>query len=140
MESLIGQVTRPDVSSVTQVTSPAAKTPRGRDTEFARVLAERLNSRAIALSLHAADRLVRRGVVIDETTADQINNAFDMAQQKGSRNALFLLDDLAVVASVPTRSIITALDARALSNGVFTQIDSAVVLHRNSPEATSEHV
>lgn len=109
----------------------ASKSPRGRETGFARMLADRLNSRSIALSLHAADRLVRRGLEIDEHTADQINEAFDMAQQKGSKNALFLLDDLAVVASVSNRSIITALDAKGLSNGVFTQIDAAVVLHRD---------
>jgi len=131
------------ISTIRPVGAPVApaasvKSPRGRDSEFARVLTDRLNSRSIALSLHAADRLVRRGVVIDEPTADQLNEAFTMAEQKGSRNALFLLDDLAVVASVPSRSIITALDARALGNGVFTHIDSAVVLHRSSPEANNE--
>ena len=135
MEPTVNRISQPYVSTVTPPVSSGTKAPRGRDTEFAQVLAERLNTRSIALSLHAADRLVQRGVEIDETTVDQINEAFDMARQKGSRNALFLLDDLAVVASVPTRSIITALDARTLSNGVFTQIDSAVVLHRNVPEA-----
>ncbi len=110
--------------------SPAQRPQRGRNTEFAAVLADRLQSRSISLSMHAADRLARRGLVIDEKTADQINEAFDLAEQKGSKNALFLLDDLAVVAAIPSRSIITALDAKGLTNGVFTHIDSAVVLHR----------
>jgi flagellar operon protein len=111
-----------------------ARPPRGRDTQFAAILADRLQSRSISLSMHAADRLARRGLVIDEHAADQINEAFDLAEQKGSKNALFLLDDLAVVAAVPSRSIVTALDANGLANGVFTHIDSAVVLHRNETE------
>ncbi len=111
--------------------SPAQPPKRGRDTEFAAVLSERMQSRSISLSMHAADRLARRGLVIDEQAADQINNAFDLAEQKGSKSALFLLDNLAVVAAVPSRSIVTALDAKGLSEGVFTHIDSAVVLHRD---------
>ncbi len=111
---------------------------RGRDTEFARELSSQLNNREITLSLHAADRLARRGLNIDESTVDRINQAFDMAQQKGSKNALFLLDDLAVIASVSDRSITTAMDARNLSNGVFTHIDSAVVLPRNDTQTKNE--
>jgi len=126
---------RPDSTAAVTPGSPGRQTPRGRNSEFAQVLADRLNNRSITLSLHAADRLARRGLEIDETTADQINKAFAMAEQKGAQNALFLLDDLAVVASVGDRSIITALDSKGLSNGVFTHIDSAVVLHRNeTPE------
>lgn len=122
----------PGVPATPAVSSPTRSSVRGRNTEFAQVLSDRLNSRSIALSVHAADRLVRRGLVIDENAVDQINEAFDLAEEKGAKNALFLLDDLAVVASVTNRSIITALDAKGLSNGVFTQIDSAVVLHRDA--------
>lgn len=118
---------------------PAGRT-RGRDTEFARELTSQLNSREITLSLHAADRLVRRGLTIDESMVDRINQAFDMAEQKGAKNALFLLDDLAVVASIANRSITTAMDARNLSNGVFTQIDSAVILPRNDTQKTNETI
>jgi flagellar operon protein len=125
---------RPESTAVTTAGSPAHQTPRGRNSEFAQMLADRLNSRSITLSLHAADRLARRGLKIDESTADQINEAFTMAEQKGAQNALFLLDDLAVVASVANRSIITALDSKGLSNGVFTHIDSAVVLHRTQAQ------
>lgn len=119
------------VGTGTPVAGAPAQSPRqGRNSEFAAVLSDRLQSRSISLSMHAADRLVRRGLVIDEHVADQINEAFDLAEQKGSKSALFLLDNLAVVAAVPSRSIITALDAQGLSEGVFTHIDSAVVLHR----------
>jgi flagellar operon protein len=129
---------RPEAAANTGAEPSAQKTARGRNSEFAQLLSDRLNSRSITLSLHAADRLARRGLKIDESTADQINEAFTMAEQKGAQNALFLLDDLAVVASVANRSIITALDSKGLSNGVFTQIDSAVVLHRDQAQVDNE--
>jgi len=130
----------PRVPATTAVSSSPRPSLCGRETEFARVLSDRLNSRSIALSVHAADRLVRRGLVIDEKAVDRINEAFDLAEEKGARNALFLLDNLAVVASVPNRSIITVLDAKGLSNGVFTQIDSAVILHRDGAQKENETI
>lgn len=124
-------ITINNVGAASPLSGTSTQSPRaGRNTEFAAILSDRLQSRSISLSMHAADRLVRRGLVIDEQVADQINEAFDLAEQKGSKNALFLLDNLAVVAAVPSRSIVTALDAKGLAEGVFTHIDSAVVLHR----------
>ena len=105
--------------------TPAAKSGSG---EFARMLKQNLGERQISLSAHAADRIARRGVPINEHTAEQLNTAFDLASKKGSREALFLLDDMAVIASVPDRIVKTALDHRQMEQGVFTQIDTTVVM------------
>ena len=78
--------------------------------EFARVLRARLDEQHIAVSAHAADRMIRRGLIPDESTISQLQTAFDLAEQKGSREALFLLDDLAVIASVPSRTVKTVMD------------------------------
>ena len=102
--------------------------PSSRTGEFARILQQRLGDRSIALSAHAADRMIRRGVQIDDNTANQLHTAFELASQKGAREALFLLDDMAVIASVPDRTVKTAMDREAMAAGVFTQIDTAVVL------------
>jgi flagellar operon protein len=96
--------------------------------EFARMLRTRLDEQHIAVSAHAADRMIRRGLIPDENTINQLQTAFDLAAQKGSREALFLLDDLAVIASVPSRTVKTALDRESLEAGVFTNIDAAIVL------------
>ncbi|MEW5701270.1 MAG: hypothetical protein AB1792_03475 [Candidatus Zixiibacteriota bacterium] len=97
--------------------------------EFARVLQSQLDARQITISAHAADRMVRRGLMPSDATIQQLQTAFDMAAAKGSREALFLLDDMAVVASVPDRTVKTALDRQTLEAGVFTQIDAAVVVN-----------
>lgn len=96
--------------------------------EFARMLRSRLDEQSITVSAHAADRMIRRGLIPDETTISQLQTAFDLATQKGSREALFLLDDLAVIASVPSRTVKTAMDRQSLEAGVFTNIDAAIVL------------
>jgi flagellar operon protein len=114
-------------------TSPPT-TDAGGSGEFARVLKAQLDERQITISAHAADRMVRRGLIPDETTIRQLQTAFDLAAEKGSREALFLLDGMAVVASVPDRTVKTALDRQSLAAGVFTQIDAAVVVNSRAPE------
>jgi len=106
--------------------------------EFARVLRARLDEQHIAVSTHAADRMIRRGLIPDESTISQLQTAFDLAEQKGSREALFLLDDLAVIASVPSRTVKTVMDRQSLEAGVFTNIDAAIVLPpKTRPAETS---
>jgi flagellar operon protein len=122
------------VSSIRSAAAQAVPSPQkvGRtkdfSSEFGRILQDRLDSRRIALSAHAADRMMRRGVQINEGTADQLHSAFELASQKGARQALILLDEMAVIASVPDRTVKTAMDREALGTGVFTQIDTAVVM------------
>jgi flagellar operon protein len=106
-----------------------AEAPGG---EFARLLRQKLDQRSIAVSAHAADRMVRRGIVPSENTIDQLQSAFDLASQKGAREALFLLDDLAVIASVPNRTVKTAMGREGLQAGVFTHIDAAIVISQNT--------
>lgn len=125
------------MSVVTSIRSAAAQVvggtrpvgaSQGGSGEFARILQQRLSDRRIALSAHAADRMIRRGVRVDDNTARQLDTAFELASQKGAREALFLLDDMAVIASVPDRTVKTAMDREGMDAGVFTQIDTAVVL------------
>ncbi|MBD3297064.1 MAG: hypothetical protein GF341_00250 [candidate division Zixibacteria bacterium] len=109
--------------------SPKVQTNAPADRgEFARVLRQKLDQHKIVVSAHAADRMVRRGIIPTEGTIKRLNTAFDLATQKGSKEALFLLDDLAVIASVPNRTVKTALGRTKLEAGVFTHIDSAIVL------------
>lgn len=122
------------VSSIRAAATQALQGPSGPQTakvtgsEFSRMLRARLDERRIALSVHAADRMMRRGLQIDENTADNLQTAFELAEAKGSREALFLLDEMAVIASIPDRTVKTVLDRRAMAEGVFTRIDTTVVL------------
>jgi len=82
----------------------------------------------LKFSNHAIGRLEDRGLLLSEDKAERLSKAIDTAQAKGSRESLVLLDELAFVVSVANRTVITACDLANLKEGVFTKIDSAVVV------------
>ena len=51
----------------------------------------------------------------------------DRAEQKGSKDSLVLLDDLAFVVSVKNKTVVTAVDSNRAKENVFTNIDSVVI-------------
>lgn len=51
-----------------------------------------------------------------------------MASEKGARDSLILYKDVALVASIKNRTIITAVDRDESKGNVFTNIDSVVLL------------
>ena len=81
----------------------------------------------LKFSGHAIERLADRGVEITGETAQRLENAIDVAQEKGSRDSLVLLDELAFVVSVKNRTVITACNTQNMKEGVFTKIDSTIL-------------
>lgn len=57
----------------------------------------------------------------------RLQRAVDAADQKGAKDALVLMDDLALLVSISNRTVITAVDQSRRKNGVFTNIDSVVM-------------
>lgn len=97
--------------------------------DFKTALNETLRQdRGVTFSAHAKARLHSRGVELDQTKLDALSRAIDKAEAKGARESLVLADDAAYVVSVKNRTVITAFDRDNLRDGVFTAIDSAVIL------------
>lgn len=82
----------------------------------------------IKISAHANERLTSRNIRLSETDMKCINNAIDKMDNKGAKETLILYNDLALIASVKNRTIITAMDKNALEEKVFTNIDSAIII------------
>ena len=80
----------------------------------------------IKFSKHATERLTDRNMNIGSPELERLGSAMERAGEKGARESLVLLDELALVVSVKNRTVITALQS-AQSGGVFTSIDSAVI-------------
>ena len=57
-----------------------------------------------------------------------INNGFDLAKEKGAKNTVFIYKDVALMANIKNRTIITAVEKERAENNVFTNIDSVVIL------------
>lgn len=82
----------------------------------------------VTVSAHASQRLLQRGVMLDQQDMRKISDAMDQAQAKGAKESLFLMRDLALIVSVENRTVITALQGQQAKENVFTQIDSAVLI------------
>ncbi|UCD95705.1 MAG: hypothetical protein JSU69_10670 [Candidatus Zixiibacteriota bacterium] len=82
----------------------------------------------VNFSKHARQRLFSRGIELSDTRLSMLSHAIDKAAVKGSKDTLILDDDAAYVVSVPSRTVISAFGRDNLREGVFTSIDSAVIL------------
>ncbi|AIQ53327.1 MULTISPECIES: TIGR02530 family flagellar biosynthesis protein [Paenibacillus] len=103
--------------------SHTAKTA-GSEASFESVLQKNM----LKFSNHAAKRLEQRGIELGSRQLDQISNAVEKAAAKGSKESLILMKDMALIVSVPNRTVVTAMDGNSMKDNVFTQIDSAVII------------
>lgn len=98
-----------------------------QNTEFAKQLDNSLKQLTkLKFSGHAIGRLADRGVQLTGDKTLRLENAIDVAEKKGARDSLVLLDELAFVVSVKNRTVVTACDIQAMKEGVFTKIDSTI--------------
>ena len=82
----------------------------------------------LKFSAHAQARMRTRNISFSPNEMDRIQNAVGKAAAKGARESLLLINNKALVVSVPNRTVITAVDEGSLKENVFTNIDSAVIL------------
>jgi flagellar operon protein len=110
---------------------PEVHAPRPRSTSekggenFQAVLGQACERHQLKFSKHAMDRLETRRVALESGDLDRLGSAVSKADQKGARESLVLLDELAFVVSVRNRTVITAMPSS--KDGIFTSIDSAVI-------------
>jgi flagellar operon protein len=102
---------------------PEIAPPPGKRSEFQELLNQKLN-----LSQHAETRIRSRSIPWNESIEKRISSGIDAAQAKGSRETLILADNIAVIANVKSRTVITAMDRDQLKEKIFTNIDSAVLV------------
>ncbi len=114
--------------------APAAQGPSTQPTtgpkafganEFEKVL-EQQNS--LQLSKHAATRIRSRELPWSEELEKRISGGMDAAAKKGSQSALILSDDVAVIANIRSKTVVTAMNRTELKEKVFTNIDSAILV------------
>lgn len=99
-----------------------------RAGSFADVLQQVREQQAIKFSAHAARRLEERNIILSKVDVDKIAEAVNLAASKGVRDSLIIYGELALVASIKNRTVVTALGREAATNRVFTNIDSAVII------------
>lgn len=115
----------PPVSENANRKGGGGKTPA---VSFAEVLKDRIQpAERVKFSKHASDRMASRGINLNPEEMTRLNNAVNLAHEKGARDSLVLLGETALVVSVKNNTVITIVDKNHLNGNVFTNIDSAVI-------------
>lgn len=122
MVDRVDRVGLPPVAGVPQGTVPQGAQRTGGPA-FDRILEQA----RVKFSAHAQHRLEQAAVQLGPQTMSRLEAAVEKAGQKGGKESLILLDDLAFVVSVKNRTVITAVGADRMADNVFTNIDSVVI-------------
>lgn len=96
-------------------------------TGFENILQQAIDkSSGVKFSKHAEMRMQARNIDLTQNQRDKINSAVSIAQQKGVKDSLVILDNMAFVVNVPSKTVITAVNNNELKENVFTNIDGAI--------------
>lgn len=97
------------------------------DNSFKSILQESIKEKKdFKISAHAQQRLEERHMDLKEVDMDRLNEALNSLEKKGARESLMLYKDMAFIASINNRTIITALEAEDVD--IITNIDSAIII------------
>lgn len=103
-----------------------------RETEqpgssFDRILQKQMHEcSGLKFSKHAELRLESRNIHLTQVQKDKLGKAVNKAETKGVKDSLVIMENLAFVVNVKSKTVITALNSNELKDNVFTNIDGAV--------------
>lgn len=94
--------------------------------KFDSILQDELKN--VKFSGHALERLESRNIELNGNQLIKLNDAINIAKDKGSKEALVLMDEQAYIVSVQNNTVITVLDKNTMNNNFIGNIDSAVLV------------
>ncbi len=110
----------------TSVGSTYQNSQKTTGTSFADILAD--TQKKVSFSQHALQRLQDRSLSLSSQQLEKLDDTVEKMAQKGARESLIYMDDIALVVSVENRKVITAMDGMSAKNNIFTNIDSAAIV------------
>jgi flagellar operon protein len=82
----------------------------------------------LQFSKHANVRLNSREISLSGEQLKRVEDGVAKAGQKGVRDSLVLVDDVALVVNVGSKTVITAINRNSADKNIFTNIDGAVIV------------
>lgn len=103
---------------------------KGQSTkDFHEVLMKQLaESGGPAFSRHAASRVMERDIDVSKSSLDKLSEGMRLAEEKGLKEPLILVDGTAFIVSVTNNTVITTVKGNDLKGNVFTNIDGTVII------------
>ena len=97
------------------------------DKSFRDVLKDVKNQQErFTVSKHAPQRL--NEINFTEDDMNKIEKGFQIAKEKNSKNTVMIYKDVALIASVENKTLITAIEKERAKDNIFTIVDSVVIL------------
>lgn len=82
----------------------------------------------VRFSKHAAGRLADRNIELTSSQMERLQEGTQKAQQKGIKESLVLVDQLAFIVNIPNQTVVTAMSQNETVENIFTNIDGAVII------------
>lgn len=82
----------------------------------------------LRFSKHATNRLADRSITLSNNQLDRLTEGARRAGEKGIRESLVMVDQLAFIVNVPNHTVIMAMDQTETNENIFTNIDGAVIM------------
>ena len=99
----------------------------GPELSFQEILNNKQSEKTEGLkfSKHANQRLATRNINLSAEQMERLENGTTKAREKGIRESLVMVDDMAFIVNVSNNTVITAVGSSA--DSIFTNIDGAVI-------------
>lgn len=113
------------------LSSPVKNTekPIPKGLSFHEIFSQKTSESAeLKFSKHASNRLVDRNIKLSSEQLERLNEGATKASEKGIRESLVIVDQLAFIVNIPNNTVITAMDQTETNENVFTNIDGAVIM------------
>lgn len=95
---------------------------------FLQALDEAKSSKELTFTKHATNRLTDRNILLSDEQLNRLEQGVNLAGQKGIKESLVLLDNLAFIVNTKNNTVITAMSSDNTSENVYTNIDGAVII------------
>ena len=82
----------------------------------------------IRFTKHADARLTQRDIRLTDDQMTRLEEGTKKASDKGIKESLVLVDDLAFIVNTDKKMVITAIDQNSSEDNIYTNIDGAVII------------
>lgn len=80
----------------------------------------------LIFSKHVNERLASRNIELTNSQVARLDNATNMANKKGIKESLVIVDDLAFIVNIKNKTVVTAMKDE--DEKIFTNIDGAIII------------
>ncbi len=116
--------------SINQIQDQYLKQPQKVQEEIPQVSFQDVlfKQQHLNFSKHAANRLSDRNIELTSPQVERLENGTVRAREKGIKESLVVVDELAFIVNVPNKTVVTVMGKDETQGNVFTNIDGAVFM------------